>query len=145
MILSKHGILYSERSYQCPVMIMYFFLLILDRMPQELFWHESEFGKMCTSWNKWHIRKGKWGEITRRDESIIPSFNIPLIFYSPCYSSCKFCTADNAVINNCVIYHVTLLWYRRYSYTTRRKKRKDLVSFIDIGKDIIKHQVISGI
>lgn len=123
-------------------------LLIFNRMSQERCKLQSEFGKMCTSWNKWHIRLGKWGEITRGDESIIFLSSSTFEVFSSIFIAritTTYCNTSNGLLNSYIWHCITLLWYHKNNNSVWKRRKKDLVSFIDIGEDVIKHRVISGI
>ena len=122
--------------------------LIFNRMAHKHYKFESEFGQMCTSWNKWHIRIGKWGEITRGDESIIflssSIFKVSFsIFIARITTACY--NISNDLLNSGTRHCITLLWYHKNNNFVFKRRKKDLVSFFDIGEDVIKHRVISGI
>ena len=122
--------------------------LIFNRMAHKHYRFESEFGQMCTSWNKWHIRIGKWGEITRGDESIIflssSIFKVSFsIFIARITTACY--NISNDLLNSGTRHCITLLWYHKNNNFVFKRRKKDLVSFFDIGEDVIKHRVISGI
>ena len=122
--------------------------LIFNRMAHKHYKFESEFGQMCTSWNKWHIRLGKWEELTRGDESIIflssPTFEVPSSIFIARITK-TYCNTSNALLNSYTWHCITLLWYHKNNNFVFKRRKKDLVSFIDIGEDIIIQRVKSGI